>query len=147
MNKELIIKTLFSIQDQIIVDLKERISAGKAASDMDENDTIDPEDFSHQNESVEMNQLLQVQLSKAERDRDKLYSIDFLEKTTIEEGALVKTDHFSFIVGIASFPFTVEGKQYVGISKEAPIFAMMRDKKIGEKFSFANNNYEVVSIN
>jgi hypothetical protein len=147
MSKDLIIKTLLEIQNQVIVDLKERIQVGKTASDIDEDNTLDPEDYSHQNESVEMNQLLMVQLEKAENDLTKLKSIDFSTKTKIEIGALVKTNQFSFVIGVATFPFNVEGNQYVGISTEAPIYSMMKEKIVGETFSFANNNYQIVSIN
>ena len=54
---------------------------------------------------------------------------------------------FSFVIGIATFPFNVEGNQYVGISVDAPIYSMMKEKIVGETFSFANNNYQIVSIN
>jgi transcription elongation factor GreA len=147
MSKELIIKTLIRTQNQVIVDLKERISVGKLASDIDEDNTLDPEDYSHQNESVEMNQLLTVQLEKAENDLAKLQAIEFSPKSKIEIGALVKTNQFSFVIGIATFPFNVDGNQYVGISVDAPIYSIMKDKIEGETFSFVNNIYQIVSIN
>ena len=146
MNKELIINKLFSIQNQVINDLKERISVVKVAADLDEDETIDLDEFSQQNESNEMNELLLHQLEKAEKDKLRLNSINFREKSEIELGAVVKTDQFSFVVGIATFPFNIEGNQFVGISLEAPIYSMMKGKVTGETFSFANNLYKIVSI-
>lgn len=146
MNKEIIINKLFSIQDKVINDLKERISVVKVAADLDEDETIDLDEFSQQNESNEMNELLLHQLEKAEKDKLRLNSINFREKSAIELGAVVKTDQFSFVVGIATFPFNIEGNQFVGISLEAPIYSMMKGKVTGESFSFANNLYKIVSI-
>ena len=146
MNKELIINKLFSIQNQVINDLKERISVVKVAADLDEDETIDLDEFSQQNESNEMNELLLHQLEKAEKDKLRLNSINFREKSEIELGAVVKTDKFSFVVGIATFPFNIDGNQFVGISLEAPIYSMMTGKVTGETFSFANNLYKIVSI-
>jgi hypothetical protein len=146
MTKELIINKIFSIQDQVINDLKERISVLKAAADLDEDETIDLDEFSQQNESNEMNELLLNQLEKAEKDKLRLNSINFSVKSEIELGAVVKTDQFSFVVGIATFPFNIDGNQFVGISTEAPIYSMMKGKVAGETFYFANNKYEIVSI-
>ena len=126
--------------------MKERISVVKVAADLDEDETIDLDEFSQQNESNEMNELLLIQLEKAEKDKLRLNSINFREKSEIELGAVVKTDQFSFVVGIATFPFNIEGNQFVGISLEAPIYSMMKGKVTGETFSFANNLYKIVSI-
>lgn len=147
MDKPKIKEALFSINNQVILDLKERIGGNKELVSLDSNDTVDPEDFSHQNESAEMNQLLEVQLEKALKEHSKLESIDFSAKQIIELGSVVTTDKFSFVIGIATTPFQVEDKQFVGISTDAPIYSMMKDKKEGDSFQYGNNYYKIVSIN
>lgn len=147
MNKEKIKETLFSINNQIISDLKERITSNKEQVALDHNDTIDPEDYSHQNESSEMDELLLIQLEKALAEKSKLETIDFQLKNKIEVGAVVTTDQFAFVIGVATTPFHVEEKQYVGISTDAPIYSMMKDKVEGESFHYGNNHYQIVSIN
>ena len=147
MKKEIIVQTLLSNQNQVILDLKERVLETKTAGDIDEDDTLGPEDFSHQNQYNEMNKLIKNQLVKAENDLNKLLSIDFNSKEQIEIGSIVTTDKFSFIIGVATFPFNIDGRQYVGISVEAPIYSMMLNKTEGEMFSYANNEYKIVSIN
>jgi hypothetical protein len=147
MNKEKIKETLFSINSQIINDLKERITSNKEQVKIDHNDTIDREDYSHQNESSEMDELLLIQLEKALAEKSKLETIDFHFKNKIEVGAVVSTNQFTFVIGVATIPFQVENKQYVGISIDAPIYSMMKDKVEGESFQYGNNHYQIVSIN
>lgn len=147
MNKIKIKEALFSIINQVIVDLKERINSNKELVSLDSNDTVDPEDFSHQNESAEMDQLLEMQLEKALLEKERLEKIDFSVKNQIEVGAVVSTDKFLFVIGVATIPFNIENHQIVGISTEAPIFSVMRNKKEGESFQYGNNHYKIESIN
>jgi hypothetical protein len=146
MNKEKIKETLFSINNQIIKDLKNRISSNKEQIALDNNDTIDPEDYSHQNELSEMDELLSIQLEKALAEKSKLESIDFQAKDKIEVGAIVTTDQFVFVIGIATIPFHVKDQQYVGISTDAPIYTFMKGKIKGDNFQYGNNHYKIVSI-
>ena len=54
MNKNEIIKSIINEQNVVISTIENSISRYKNASDIDENDSIDPEDFSHQYEAKEM---------------------------------------------------------------------------------------------
>lgn len=147
MIKKDIIETLFEIQEQVIADLKERIADTLTMVDLDESDTIDPEDYSHSKESKEMNDLMTIQLEKAEKELEKLKLIDFSAKSKIEEGAIVSTDKFTFCVGIATVPFKVGDTDLVGISTNAPIFITMKDKTVGESCSYGDNQYKITAIN
>lgn len=147
MIKSIIKQKLIEIQEQIINDLKERIKAHYELVDLDDNDTLDPEDFSHQNESSDMEQLLQKQLEKAKLELAKINSIDFSKKTKIESGSVVTTNQFSFIIGISTLPFQLDEKNFIGISTEAPIYSAMVGKKENETFTYSNNSYHIVAIN
>lgn len=147
MNKEHMKEVLFAMQENIIRELQEKVEMTHSIVDIDEDDTHDPEDYSHQYESGEMEQLMRVQLNKAKRNLDLLKSIDFSEKTFIEPGAYVETNKFNFLVGFTTVPFDVEGKHIVGISTESPIYPIMLGKKVGDTFSYSGVNYEVKSIN
>jgi hypothetical protein len=146
MIKEKVKDTLFTIQNQIIIDLKERLLVNAEMVDIDENDTLDPEDYSHQNESTEMSHLLEIQLQKAEHELERLSHIDFSNKVKIEIGSIVKTEQFSFVVSIATTPFQVDNEQFVGISIDAPIYASMKDKVNDDEFAYGNNHYKIISI-
>ena len=147
MNKEAIKSKLFSIQENIILELKEKVEMTHSLVDMDEDSSHDPDDYSHQFESGEMEQLMKVQLNRAKGNLEKLKALDFSEKTTIQPGAFVKTNTLNFIVGFSTVPFDVDGTQIIGISTNSPIYPILLGKKEGESFSFSGNNYQIEKIN
>ena len=147
MKKKEIIDILFKNHEQTILDLKERISDALSMIDLDENDTIDPEDFSHSEESKELNELMYIQLAKAEKELEKLKSIDFSTKSKIEEGAIVTTEKFTFCIGIATVPFKIGDGNLMGISINAPIYEIMKDKTVGDGYTYNENQYKILEIN
>ena len=118
----------------------------KSMADLEEGDTLDPEDYSKQNESNEMVHLLRNQLQKTLLEIDKLARIDFSKKDKVGTGAVVKTEKFMFFIGVAISPFTFEENQIVGVSIEAPIYHSIRDKKVGDTFQFAGIQDKIIAI-
>ncbi len=118
----------------------------KSMADLEEGDTLDPEDYSKQNESNEMVHLLRNKLQKTLLEIDKLARIDFSKKDKVGTGALVKTEKFMFFIGVAISPFTFEENQIVGVSIEAPIYHSIRDKKVGDTFQFAGIQDKIIAI-
>jgi hypothetical protein len=147
MNKEHIKEMLFTMQENIIREFKEKVEVTHGVVDIDEDDTHDPDDYSHQYESAELEQLMKVQLNKSKRCLDLLKSIDFSPKTSVESGAYVETNKFNFFIGFATVPFDVDGKHIVGISMDSPICPIMLGKKEGDKFSFSGVDYVIEKIN
>ena len=146
MIKENIKNKLFELQETLINELTEKVATTHSMVDIDEEDTRDPEDFSHQYESGEIEQLMRVQLSKEKINMDKLNSIDFGPKDSVTTGAIVQTNKFNFFIGLATVPFDVDDLHIVGISNESPIYAIMANKKAGENFSFRGNDYTIEKI-
>ena len=147
MNKEKLQQKLFEIQHKSIEELKEKISASHSSADIDEDQTIDPEDLSHQSELLDLEKAFIQQLNKAENDLIILSKIDFTEKNCAEPGALISTENFHFFLGHAVIPFDFEGKHIVGVSIDSPIYPEMKGKRIGESFSYSQKKYTIIDIN
>ena len=81
MNKSTLKDRLIEIQKSVIYEINEKIITTHSMVDVDESDTIDPEDLSHQTESMFIEQLFNVKLKKAENDLQLLYKINFDVKT------------------------------------------------------------------
>ena len=113
---------------------------------MDENDTLDPEDFSHQNEAADMVQLLKHQLSDVQSQLERLSALNFSSKSKVEPGAIVHTHEFSFVIGVVTTPFLMDEKNYIGISTDAAIYREMKEKKPGDAFSYGINHYNIIEI-
>lgn len=146
MNKEALFQELRQNKIRLILELKENMKSAHSTVDMDESDTIDPEDLSHQFEGGEMEHLFEEQLRRAEEDLLHLKQIDISLKETVQPGAVVFTQTFNFIIGIPSMPFQFDKKQFVGISTRSAIFMQMKDKQRGDVFTHASNSYTINEI-
>lgn len=146
MNKTKLHKFLIEKQKNVIDLLKEKIATTMSMVDLDESDTIDPEDFSHQSESHEIKQLFEQKLIKAETDLENLRNMDFREKNSAIPGAVVTTENFNFLLGLATMPFEFEGRQIVGVSTDSPIYPEIKGKMTEDSFSFADKKYTIIEI-
>ena len=146
MNKQKLQVQLLEKQRQIIGEIKEKILATMIAANLDESDTIDPEDLSHQSEENTLNLLFQQQLTQAEKEMQMLEKIDFSAKKIAELGALVETDDVCFFVGYPVIPFDFEGKRIVGVSATSPIMSAMNKKKSGDTFIHGEKEYKINTI-
>ena len=145
-DKNALKKVMISNYENIIAELKEELATKKGSSDLDENDTLDPEDYSTQTVSNVMVDLLKEQVAKTKKDLERIKQIDFSLKEEAMVGALVTTDMFNFFLGVATVPFLYEHKQIVGVSVSAPIFVNIIGKKVGDTFTFSGHLYTIHSI-
>jgi hypothetical protein len=146
MNKTELKKVLIEIQNKSISSLTEKIDTTHSMVDVDEADTVDPEDLSHQSESMESEHLFRNQLSKAKADLNLIEQIDFSPKSKVEPGAFIKTEKFNFIVACATTPFDYNGMHITGISVESPIYKEMKGLESNSTFSLSGNNYKIIEI-
>jgi hypothetical protein len=65
---------------------------------------------------------------------------------SISLGNLVETDRGIFFISYATKPIDLNGKKYMLLGTEAPIYAVMAEKKVGETFEFRGILYTVKSI-
>ena len=145
-DKNALKKVMISNYENITAELKEELATKKGSSDLDENDTLDPEDYSTQTVSNVMVDLLQEQVAKTKKDLERIQQIDFSPKEEAMVGAIVTTDMFNFFLGVATVPFLYEHKQIVGVSVSAPIFVNIKGKKVGDTFTFSGHLYTIHSI-
>lgn len=146
MNKEKLKIKLIEIQTTVVNEIIEKIAITHSMVDVDETDTIDPEDLSHQTESLLTEQLFRIKLLKAENDLDLLKQINFDLKTKVEPGALIKTEMFHFAIGTATVPFDLDDIHVIGISNESPIYSVMKGLIKGDKFNFSDKSYTILEI-
>ena len=146
MDKQSIKNYLLEKQSTLVAELKEQTQTIHTMVDIDESDTIDPEDFSHQYESQEMEQMLKVQLNRAQRGLEVLASLDITPKDKVETGAIIETDSLNFFIGYPTIPFDMENKRYVGISAGSPIYTLMNGKRSGDSFQYSGTTYNITKI-
>jgi hypothetical protein len=146
MNKNEIIKSIINEQNVVISTIENSVSRYKNASDIDENDSIDPEDFSHQDEAKEMQLRYEQILVQAKNNLDFLETYKNKETTKIELGSLVETEDLYIFIGISLQQFKLNGKNVIAISEEAPIYNSIKEKIIGEKITIGTIENTIISI-
>lgn len=147
MEKKSLVEKLINQQNKTIHELETKISDTHSNVDVDESDTIDPEDLSYQSVATEEELLFKQQLAKAKADLKTLLAVDFGAKNHVEPGAFVKTEKFNFLIGCATIPFDFEGNHIVGISTDSPIYKEMKGLKNGDVFNVSGNKYLIKEIN
>jgi hypothetical protein len=146
MNKNEIIKSIINEQNVVISTIENSVSRYKNASDIDENDSIDPEDFSHQDEAKEMQLRYEQILVQAKNNLDFLETYKNKETTKIELGSLIETEDLYVFIGISLQQFKLNGKNVIAISEEAPIYNSIKEKTIGEKITIGTIENTILSI-
>lgn len=146
MNKNEIIKNIINEQNVVISTIENSVSRYKNASDIDENDSIDPEDFSHQDEAKEMQLRYEQILVQAKNNLDFLETYKNKETTKIELGSLIETEDLYIFIGISLQQFMLNGKNVIAISEEAPIYNSIKEKTIGEKITIGTIENTIISI-
>lgn len=146
MDKVKVKQHIVKIQAAVVADLEKAFSRDLASADIDETETKDPEDYSHQTELNEMARTQELRLQRSKLDLRYIEDLPLEKNDLVEEGALVETETYHFYIGIAVHPFKIDGKQIAGISMESPIYRAMQGRTEGESFTYNDNRYTIKSI-
>ena len=147
MKRENILEKIIEEQQEVIDSLRNSVERYKNASDIDEDDTLDPEDFSQQTQAKDM----QLRYEKMLREATGVMS--FLSEEIknnhkeIENGSLIETNEKWLFVGVSVPTFKIDGKEVLSFSDDAPIFQNLKGKKVGDEISIGENKLKIISIN
>ena len=146
MVKTTIVNKLIEEQKGIIKSLEKMIQLYKTTSDIDEDDTIDPEDFSHQAEAQEM-QLHHEQRLIGEKNKLRFLESSLqLDADYAKSGALLETETYYIFIGLAMHPIKMPNKEILCISEKAPLAKELLGKRTGENITIANKELEITAI-
>ena len=141
-----IIAVIIEEQKAVVDSLKQTVNRYKIASDLDEESTHDPEDFSHQTQAKDMQLRYEKTLKEAE------LSLAFLENELkekhdkVEKGALVETDKNYLFVGISVPSFQFENKEVIAFSDQAPVFQNIKGKSKGDTVEVGANSLTIINF-
>lgn len=146
MKEEIIKAYKKSIQDKIIT-FRERI---EGLSQDAQNDAKSSAGDKHET-ALSMMHLEQEKLNaKLTEYTSQLKELNEIEKllptTIVKRGALIETEFFCFLIGIALPQIEVENKKVFGISLSAPLAQILLSKSIGESFKIGEKLQSIVKI-
>ena len=146
MNRQDILEKIIEEQNKVVESLEQSVERYKIASDLDEESTHDPEDFSHQTEAKDMQLRYEKMLREAQQSMDFLINEKDENHEVVEEGALIETDDNYLFIGVSVPRFQAGRKEVVSLSTEAPIFESLKGKKVGETLQLGAQELIIKSI-
>ena len=147
MKREEILGKIIEEQQKVIDNLKQSVERYKTASDIDEDDTLDPEDLSQQTQAKDMQLRYEKMLSDAKNSMNFLNDELANSHEKIENGSLVETNEKWLFVGISVPVFNIDGKDVISFSDDAPIFKNLNGKNVGDEITIGENKLKILSIN
>lgn len=146
MNREKFIRHIIAEQQKTIDNLQAAVDRFRNASNIDENDTVDPEDYAHQSEAKDMQLRYENMLNHELRELDFLNSIAENEIEEVGPGAFIETDNKIFFISTSLPSFELDGKEVFCISSSAPIYKELLGKKAGDTFKMGDSTLTIKSI-
>lgn len=146
MNRNHVIEALLREQELVTRNLQESVERYQIASDIDEEATKDPEDFSRQAEAKDMQLRFEQLLSKAKEDLKFLESELSSSHTKVEKGALIKTNKNWFFIGISLPQTLVKEELVISFTEGAPIYQQVKGVTKGSSVTIGNETYEILEI-
>jgi hypothetical protein len=147
MDKAIILSKIIDEHQKVIDNLKASVERYKTASDMDEDNTLDPDDYARQTEAKDMQLRFEQKLKAAKQKLQFLEDSKKETKEEIEPGTLMETDKNFIFVGVSVPVVKYEGKEIICFSEDAPIYKSIKGKKIGDIFEIGENKFEIKKIN
>ena len=146
MKRKDIINTIIDEQKKIVANLEVSVERYEHASDLDEDGTIDPDDLSQQTQYRDMLLRFTQLLDKAKKELEYLINETEEEHKIIEDGTLIETDKAYIFIGISVPKFNINDKVVYAISVEAPVYANIKGKNIGDSIEFNQQEMKINSI-
>ena len=146
LEKQIIKEELILRQVRIVENLNEEIDYIHTGVDLDEEDTMDPEDFSHQAELGVVESQLQSRMETAKSNLELLKQLSTEEKDEIELGSMIQSKEILIYISIAHPNFEFMGKKIIPISPASPLFLELKEKKTNEEFNLGEDKVIIEKI-
>jgi hypothetical protein len=148
-HKKKLLVACISKQNSVIEDFKNRIKSLLSNDGLGNEETYDNNELSQTSEKASEINSLNEELEFANQELEVLnwlttQEIKLHEK--VELGALVITNHGSFLVSVSAEQIEVDGEHFTGISVHSLLFLAMKGKQKGEWFSCNGISYQIKDI-
>jgi transcription elongation GreA/GreB family factor len=114
---------------------------------LDREEIVDQDDQSHHRQSIEVSDQLEHQAHVHIDHLKAIKTISFEPTEVVKPGAIVSINGRCMIVAVPKAPFSIDGRQFMGISVNAPIYQHLEGKKAGDTFEFNNKKFTIEVVN
>lgn len=143
MKRREIIERIITEHQKVVESLRASVDQYKTASDLDEESTHNPEDFSHQTEAKDMQLYFEKALGEQERNSGFLLGEKDKSHDVVENGSLIESDDHYIFVGISVPVFKIGKKDVISLSEDAPAFSKIKGKTVGDKIKLGDKPFKI----
>lgn len=136
MDKNIIKETMRSLDGAALRSARETYFDYVAGARLDRSEPIEIDEQSQAEFASDLSEALDDNLHDHADKLDKLRTVDFGPKSAVTEGALVRLSGRYFVIAVSTGKFMCDGREVVGISTAAPIFAAIKGARVGETVEF-----------
>jgi hypothetical protein len=146
MDKRLVRETMLSLQRHELESAKEKYFEYVANARLDRSEPIENDEQAQAEIASDLSEALDDTVHNYSDKLSKLQTIDFGPKVKVEEGAIVKLGGRHFVISVSRGKFSCDGNEVMGISTQAPIYAVMEDMRIGDSFTFRGMKFVIEDV-
>lgn len=147
MDKNKLKQALIDLEEHTIEEAHMNHEAFLTGNLLNREDVVDADDQSHHRASLEIAEQLDKQLHEHEEHLKTINGISFEPTKTVKPGAVVSVNGRCMIVAVPKSKFTIDGRNFIGISTKAPIYAELKGKKAGDEFKFNGRKFTIEAVN
>jgi hypothetical protein len=145
-NKDHLRDTMLSLETEALRGAHENYLSYISTARVDRTEPIENDELAQAEIASDFAEALDDTLDDYADKLEKLRTIDFGPKSTVNEGAVVKLSGRYFVIAVSTGKFTCRGREFMGISTMAPIFEAIEGARAGETVQFNGRDLIVEEV-
>lgn len=145
-DKGAIRERMLALEEAELAAAREHYEAYLADSQLDDRETHDTDDQSMARTAADLAHAFEGPIHGHEAKIAVLRALDFGPKTEVEPGAVVSLGRRHFVVAVSTQEFDCDGRSYMGISLDSPIYRRMEGLAAGDTFEQNGKNVKITSV-
>lgn len=115
-------------------------------SRLDDRETHDRDDYATARLNADLAHSFDHPVHEHQAKIDLIESTDFGPKDKVERGTAVRFGGKRFVVVTSTRRFELDGKEFMGISTESPVFKAMQGLKAGDSFALGGREITLEAV-
>jgi len=144
--KKAIVDHLMSLEAQELATAQAHYDAFLKDSQLDDREGHDKDDIAASRENADLAAAFDAPVHAHHAKIDVIENTDFSLTDTVRPGAVIKFNNRRFVVCVSTTRFDVDGKTYMGISTQSPIYLAMVGLQKGDVFTHNGTEFEVQDV-
>jgi transcription elongation GreA/GreB family factor len=144
--KKAIIDRLMSLEAQELATAQAHYDAFLKDAQLDDREGHDKDDIAASRENADLAAAFDAPVHAHHAKIDVIENTNFGITDTVQPGAVIKFNNRRFVVCVSTTRFDVDGKTYMGISTQSPIYLAMIGLQAGDVFPNNGTEFEVQDV-